>query len=161
MNLLTYVANYSACGLESVNFLPRLSAFADSPPFLYHYNDLSHPFLPSGLLHLTLSRLLLSLCKSHCRTLLLSSIFAFIPHYTWQPPFGIQPQPHNPHLVSLNLFPSLHVGAIPRCDLGDISTVTPVMLHRGKHCPPCVTQGTEVPLVWTLIQMEGWRGISH
>lgn len=36
---------------------------------------------------------------------------------------------------------------VPRCDLGDISTVTPVTLHRRGHCPPCTTQGTEVSLM--------------
>ena len=143
------------CISVSVNFLPRLSAFADTPPFLYRYDDLSHPFLPSGPLRLTRST------SPFSHFVIPPSDLPSLPHLRLHstlpstaplsasntPPAPPAPPARDPHLISLNLFPSLHIGTLPRCDLGDISTVTPVMLHRGKHCPPCVTQGTDVPLV--------------
>ena len=50
----------------------------------------------------------------------------------------------HPRLISLNLSP---VSPCPRGDLGDISTVTPVTVHRGEHRPPRATRGTEVLLI--------------
>lgn len=51
------------------------------------------------------------------------------------------------HLISVNLFLSLRVSVCPCCDPCDISTVTPVTLHGGGHCPPYTTHGTEVLLM--------------
>lgn len=51
------------------------------------------------------------------------------------------------HLISVNLFLSLRVSVRPCCDPCDISTVTPVTLHRGGHCPLYTTHGTEVLLM--------------
>lgn len=117
MNLLTCVANYCAFGLESVNFLPWLSPLAVSPPFLSHDIDLSHLPTSSSRLafsawkpRLTPSCLLSSLCNPTFWPY--TSPPSFPPfHTTLDGPFRyLFPPSRNPHLISLNLFPSLHVG---------------------------------------------------
>lgn len=146
MNLLTSLANY---GLESITFPSWLFT-------LCHFSILS-PCCFINPSHLAaLSRLIGLLCLETASPLCVSiTHFAIplsdptpLPSFPSIPRDPLFPPRRNPHLISLNLFPSLRVSVRPRCDPGDISTVTPVTLHRGGHCPPCTTQRTEVPLIW-------------
>lgn len=121
-------------------------SLADIPPYLYYCsNSLSQ--LTTSSSPLACSCLLSSFCKLTVWPW--TSPLSF-PRFqmTLDGPFQhLYPPSCNPHLIPPNLFYPSTSACAPRCDLCDISTVTPVTLHRGRHCPPCRIQGREAPLM--------------
>lgn len=139
-------ANYCAYGSESSHpFLHPSRIITSTPtpssPFALLFLEIASP------LHVSLP----SLRNPTGWPLRLSPIVFHLPFDSARPLSApvryVFQRSRHPRLISLNLFPSLRVCVRPRCDLGDISTVTPVTVRRGEHRPPRATQGTEVLLI--------------